>query len=826
MVGIKKLIQKEFWLEKGQWLKIQLKPLKLRYVSFRGKHPRTTFGLKISALAGFAAFFFLFSFSLLVYWGAFGKLPGYPDLRAIQNSVASEVYAEDGVLLGKYFIENRVNADFEDISPNIINALIATEDARFFDHSGIDIRAAFRVFFRTVLLSDESGGGGSTLSQQLAKNLYPRQRFQLFTIPIAKVKEMIVARRLERLYSKEELLDLYLNTVPFSENIFGVKVAAQRFFNTSPKDIKVEEAAVLVGMLKATSTYNPLKHPQRSLLRRNTVLRQMVKYGYLEAEVFDSLKMKPIDLKYFREGDHRGLGTYFREHLRVELDALLKNYQKSDGSPYDLYRDGLKIFTTIDAKMQQYAEEAMREQVANLQKSFFADWKGSKAYGGRRLLRQAKEGSERYKWLKTKGWSSKMIDDNFGQPERMTLFDWKDGGEIDTLLSPLDSLKYYLSILNAGFLAVEPQSGKIRVWIGGIGHRYFQYDHVLSRRQVGSVFKPVVYAKALQEGIPPCDYIDNFHTVYTQYDNWQPKNSDGKYGGVYSMEGGLSHSVNAVTVDIMLRAGIDSVKLLAADLGIEGSIPSVPSICLGTMDASLYEMVQVYGTFANRGRRPELFYLKRIETSDGKTLVKFEPPDTARFERVLSVENSDMLVRMLRSVVDSGTAKRLRYQFRLYNQIAGKTGTTQNQSDGWFIGFTPNLVAGAWVGAESPKVHFRSMRLGQGSNSALPIWGRFMKKLYRDPAFKKWKRLEFPEPDSSLLAMMDCPPFLEDRSQIPSLFGEEEQAEPFFDKLRDLFRMNHPQRHNVNPRRNHRRNKKSERIRRHNERLKKKRRSH
>lgn len=785
-MSLNQINRKTFWLEQWKAAQRKLEPLKARYAIFKQEYPRLELGGRIATWTALSGVISLFLFCSLVYFGAFGKLPTYPELQSIRHNVASEVYAEEGVLLGKYYTENRVTADFEEISPNIINALVATEDARFFEHSGIDFRAWVRVFFRSVLMSDKSGGGGSTLSQQLAKNLFPRKKFFMLTTPINKFREMFIARRLEYIYEKEELLNLYLNTVPFSGDIYGIKVASQRFFNTSPKEIKVEDAAVLVGMLKGNTLFNPVRNPARALGRRNIVLTQMVKYEYLESVVFDSLKSLPIDLKYYKEGDNQGLATYLREHLRQEVTAILKDVKKADDSDYDLYTDGLKIYTTINADFQRYAEESMSESMKKLQTAFFNHWKGRKGYGGDKLLKQTKQNSNRYKVLKRKGLSEEEIEENFQTPVSISLFDWENG-KVDTLMSPEDSLKYYLSILNAGFLAMEPRTGKILAWVGGINHQYFQYDHVKSRRQVGSTFKPIVYAKALQKGIPPCEYIDNLLVTYTQFENWEPRNSDGEYGGVYSMEGGLSNSVNAITVDLMMRSGIDSVKILAEQMGISGEIPLVPSICLGAVDASLYEMVNVYGTLANKGFRPDPFYLKRIETAEGEILIDFETPDPENFEQILTETEAATITKMLRSVVDSGTAKRLRYQYHLYNQIAGKTGTTQKHSDGWFVGYTPEIVAGAWVGGESPKVRFRSMSLGQGANTALPIWGRFMNKVYKNSKYKHWKKSKFEEPDSLLLAQMDCPPFLEDRSLIPYLKVEKEDRE-FLNWLRGLFK--------------------------------------
>lgn len=746
----------------------RLRALREKAQRFYSRNPKLSIAGLIAGGAALLGGGVLLLTALLVYSGLLGPLPGYPELRAIRNYNASEVYSEDGVLLGKYFIENRINADLEEISPDIIHALVATEDARFFEHSGIDLRAGLRVLVKSILLSDESSGGGSTLSQQLAKNLYPRREYMMLSMLVNKLREMFIARRLEKVYTKEELLRLYLNTVSFSENIYGIKVASQRFFNKAPGELNVEEAAVLVGMLKATTYYSPVRHPERALQRRNVVLRRMSAYGRLTAAEYDSLKALPLNVRYYKEGNNQGLATYFREHLRQELEEVLEDYTKPDGTPYNLYTDGLRIYTTLDARLQGYAEAAVQEHMAWLQEAFDKEWRKGRPWGDNSVLGRAVERSERYQWLKAKGLSQEEIEKIFATPVPMTVFSWK-GGEEEREMSPLDSIKYYLTVLNTGFLAMDPSTGLVKAWVGGIDHKYFKYDHVIqARRQVGSTFKPIVYATALQSGMLPCEYTYNRQVAYAQYDNWTPRNSDGEYGGVYSMEGALARSVNAVAVEILMRTGIDSVRQLAEAMGVDGYIPKTPSIALGTAEASLADMVQVYGAFANRGVRPGMHYLDRIETSEGDTLAIFARPDPRRFPAVLTEVHADMMIRMMESVVDSGTARALRYQFGLYNDLAGKTGTTQNQSDGWFIGFNPRLVAGVWVGAELPQVHFRSMRLGQGSTSALPIFGKFMRSVYRDPHFKDIRYARFAEPADTIKALMACPPYLE---EMPILAG-------------------------------------------------------
>ncbi|MEZ5040099.1 MAG: transglycosylase domain-containing protein [Saprospiraceae bacterium] len=753
----------------------------IKWRAFRQKSPKWAFALKWGFGLGIVGLLSVGLLILSIYWGFLGPLPNYAELKNIQNNTASEIYGDQGILLGKFYIENRINADFEEISPNVINALVATEDARFFEHSGIDIRAWMRVLFKSVLLFDESSGGGSTISQQLAKNLYPRISYSLFSTPINKIREMFVARRLENIYTKEDLLRLYLNTVPFSENIFGIKVAAQRFFKKSPDQLGVEEAAVLVGMLKGTTLYNPIRNPELATQRRNTVMNQMVKYNYLDQNACDSLKEMPLELQYFREGNNAGLATYFREQVRLEVNKILEDYPKPDGSAYNIFTDGLKIYTSIDPRLQQYAEAAVNTHMPELQQAFYKNWeKRGDPWGGKDVLDQAKKNSRRYQQLKAKGLNEEAIDQVFDTPISMQIFSWEDGDVVKEM-SPLDSLKYYLSILNTGFLAIEPNTGLVRAWVGGINHKYFQYDHVKSRRQVGSIFKPIVYAQALRNGMLPCEYTDNKQVVYADYKDWQPRNADGNYEGVYSMEGALSHSVNTVTVEIMRRGGLDSTRLLATDMGIEGEIPDGPAIALGAVDASLQEMISVYATFANRGIRPTLHYLDRIETSDGNIIAEFTRPDPKTFTRVLSEEIADMMTKMMESVIDSGTAKKIHYRYGIYGAIAGKTGTTQNHSDGWFMGFTPKLVAGVWVGAESPRVHFRTMGVGQGSNTALPIWGEFMKSVYKDPTYKHYRRTQFEPLSDSLSAMMQCPPYLD---EMPTLLNENESWEAnYYDQM-------------------------------------------
>ncbi|MFT5165338.1 MAG: penicillin-binding protein 1A [Saprospiraceae bacterium] len=797
--------------------------LKGEFRQFQADFPKIAIAVKTLAGLVVAGILSILGFFLIIYFGAFGKIPTAVDLKDIRNHEASEIYSSDSVLLGKYYIENREIVGIDDISPDIINALIATEDARFFQHNGIDLRAWVRVFFKTILLGDDSAGGGSTLSQQLAKNIYKREKHRFFTTPVNKIKEMVIARRLEKVYTKEELINLYLNTVPFGFNMYGVEVASNQLFNTSAKEISTQNAAVIVGMLKGNTYYNPARNPKNATSRRNTVLSRMEKYSYLNTATVDSLQQLPLVVEYKKEGNNLGIATYFRENLRQDLNELIKAYKKPNGESYNIYTDGLKIYTTVDSRMQQYAEEAVAEQMKLLQKSFDTHWKGKKPWAKDEVIENIMKQSQRYQSLKAQGASDEEIKKVFDTPVRMTIYS-SEGDETKDM-SPLDSIKYYYALLNAGFLVMEPKTGAIMAWVGGLDHKYLQYDHVKSRRQVGSTFKPIVYAKALERGIEPCDYIANQLTTFIDYDDWTPQNADGKYGGYYSMKGGITGSVNVVAVNLIMRAEVGSVVDLAHKMGVTSRIPQGPAIALGAVDVSLFDMVKVYGTLANRGVRQDPYYITRIETSDGEVLAEFYKPLA---ERVLDIDNADIMIDMMQSVVDSGTAKRLRFQYGVQGQIAGKTGTTQSHADGWFMGFTPKLVAGAWVGGESPQVHFRSLSLGQGANTALPIWGRFMNKVYKDKSLSKYKNGAFPIPSEEVLARLDCPPFYEELPMLvsDSLEMQEEGLNAALDRLFESLRKD--KRVNEKPDRTTNkeedaRTKESERIRKENAKLEKKR---
>ena len=587
----------------------------------------------------------------------------------------------------------------------------------------------------------------------------------MITMPVNKIREMIIATRLEHIYNKEEILELYLNTVSFGEDVFGIETASKRFFNKKPKDLKIEDAAVLVGMLKATTFYNPKNNPDYATSRRNTVFHQMKVEEYLAESTADSLQALPlkIDYKYVSQSD--GLAPHLRERLRLELEEWCKTQTKTDGTPYNLYTDGLKIYTTVNAKMQQYAQDAVQQHLSTLQKTFFAHWKNRKPWGKNdKQIQWAKKQSKRYQRLKAQGWSEAEIDKNFNTPVLMRVFTWK--GEEEKEMTPMDSIAYYQMFLNTGFVVTEPKTGYIRAYVGSINHKYFQYDHAMAKRQVGSTFKPIVYAAAIENGHRPCDYVPNQLVTFTEYQNWRPENSDGKYGGFYSLEGGLKNSVNTVSVDLTLFSGVENVIDFAHQMGVQSEIQNYPSIALGAVDIPLYEIVQVYSTFANYGKRVQPSYLLRVENKKGDLLKTWEVENVAyqteEEEPFMSEGTAETMIKIMQTVVDSGTAKRLRFRYGLTQPIAGKTGTTQNHADGWFMGFTSNLVGGVWVGGANRHIRFRDLANGQGANMALPIWGIFMQKVVKDKSFNTIRNSFFRSPADSVQLMLDCPYYVDE----------------------------------------------------------------
>jgi penicillin-binding protein 1A len=715
--------------------------------------PRQRKGIKAFGLLAGPPFSVLL-FVLMVVWV---ETPSGYELRNIQNQVASEVYSADSVLLGRYYLQDRTEIQFEEVAPAVIQALIATEDVRFYQHSGVDYRSLGRVLVKSIFLQEESAGGGSTLTQQLAKNLYPRKKYWVLSMLVNKLREVYNAVRLEYLYSKDELLTLYLNTVPFPDNVFGIQQAAQRFYSTTAMELTVDQAATLIGTLKATHTYNPRLFPDRAQARRNVVLLQMLKDNILSQAQADSLKKLPLNLNYLSVSHHEGLAPYFREFLKAELLKWCETHEKPDGEPYNLYTDGLKIYTTIDSRLQVYAEQAVTTQMAIVQQQFFDHWGREKPWSGREfILEEAIRRSSRYMKLQQEGLEEEEILEELSKPVPTKLFTWQ--GDKEVVISPLDSIIHHLQYLNAGFVVMEPGTGQVKAWVGGIAHNFFQFDHVKisTKRQVGSTFKPIVYAMALEKGADPCALIPANQETYIDDENkeWRPRNSQNDYRVQYTMAGALAYSVNTVAVKLIMQAGVENTIKLAQNMGITSTIPSVPSISLGSTSVSLMEMTTAFACLANEGVTSYPYFVTSISDMGGNTFTDFVPPQSGK--RVLSEESALLTRSMMQTVVREGTAARIRYRYNVYNDMGGKTGTTQSNADGWFIGITPTLVMGAWVGADDPRIRFRLTSLGQGSSTALPIVGFFMQQVNRDKAFESIAKANFrPLPDD-LRKRMDC----------------------------------------------------------------------
>ncbi|MFM2207018.1 MAG: hypothetical protein RL213_993 [Bacteroidota bacterium] len=683
------------------------------------------------------------------------ELPSFSELENPKSALASEIISSDQVVIGKYFIQNRTNIHYYELSPNVVNALKATEDIRFESHSGVDLRGLLRAVF-----SAGTAGGGSTITQQLAKNLFHERPDTKVERVVQKIQEWIIAVELERRYTKEEIMAMYLNTVEFSSNAFGIKSAARTYFNKLPVDLNLQEAAVLVGMLQAPTKFNPIRNPKNSLNRRNVVLGQLNKYDYITDGQLDSIRALPIALDFQQDDHNYGLGTYFREVLRKEMLAWCKEHvNNATGKPYNLYTDGLKIYTTVDSRMQKYAEEAMKEHMTELQRKFFDHWKGKIPWEEHpEVVFEGVKRSDRYIAMKAAGATQKEIDKAFAKKVKMRVFSWNGG--IDTMMSPLDSVKYHKKILQTGFMAMDPKSGFVKAWVGGNDYRFFKYDHVKEgRRQVGSTFKPFLYTLAMQEGYSPCYKVPNVRVYFDlpTGETWSPENSDNKYGGMLTLKEGLAESVNCVSAYLMKQFGPQAMIEICRKMGVEAPIDAVPAICLGTPDVSVYEMVGAYATFANMGVWTQPQYLTRIEDKNGNVLQEFVP----RKVEAISEETAYLMSNLMQGVVQFGTGARLRGQYKLQYPIAGKTGTTQNQSDGWFIGITPDLAAGGWVGCEDRAVHFRSIELGQGARMAMPIWALFMQKVYADKTIKI-STGDFEKPAEPIHVELDCAKYRQD----------------------------------------------------------------
>ena len=712
---------------------------------------------------GFWAIFIfgIFSVFTIFYSASTGKLGEMPDFRQLENpntNLASQIISSDNKILGKFhFGENRTPIEYNEIPKNLVDALIATEDERFYSHSGIDFRATVRAI---VYLNKR--GGASTISQQLARQLFVGVRSKnIFEALTQKVKEWVIAVRLERQYTKEEIIKMYLNVYDFGYNGDGIKSAANIYFGKEPIDLNIEESAVLVGMLKNSSLYNPLRRPELVQSRRNVVFGQMKKNGLLNEKEFDSLKEIPMEISYTPQSHREGLATYFRAYLQEFMKTWTAENSKEDGSKYNLYLDGLKIYTTINYEMQQYAEEAVKEHMPNLQKEFFlqntpelnptAPFLEIEEEEEELIFERAMRRSERWRKMKISGKSEEEMFASFEKEVPMSIFSWN--GNIDTIMKPIDSIRYYKHFMQAGMMSMEPQTGHVKAWVGGINYKHFQYDHVKQgKRQIGSTFKPFLYATAIDQlKLSPCDSLpDAIYCIepnkFGNPEPWCPTNSSDKYGGLRTLKNALANSKNTISSQLMDKVGPKPVADLARNLGIESFIPDVPAIALGTPDLSVFEMVGAYGAFANQGIYVKPTMISRIEDKNGVLLYQ-STPET---KDVISEESAYVTVNLLEGVTKFGSGARLRhdipedernpvyrdvvtgYPYKFENAIAGKTGTTQNQSDGWFMGMVPNLVTGVWVGAEDRATHFETIAYGQGATMALPIWGLFMKKCYEN----------------------------------------------------------------------------------------------
>ncbi len=709
---------------------------------------------------------FIYSVSIDAF-GLFGGLPSLEVLEKPEPNLSSELISADGISLGKYYRKNRTPVTYADLSPDLVKTLLSTEDIRFNQHSGIDLRGLVRVFVYTIILNQDAGGG-STLTQQLAKNLFKTRteqyegklsNFPFLNLVIIKVKEWIVSVILEQSYTKEEILAMYLNTVEFGSNSYGIKVASKTFFNKLPSELNYEESALLVGMINAPTRYSPILNPDNAKDKQKEVLHNTYKYGFIDQNLYDSLRNKPIELNYKVDNHNKGIATYFRKVVKNYLVYWTREHG------YDLFEDGLKIYTTIDSKLQKYAEKSVREHMKIQQELFEEHWQdenpwideeGNEIEG---FIENAIKRTEYYKYLVNKfGAGSDSVDFHLNKPKRMTVFSWK--GEIDTTFSMIDSLKYYKRFLQAGFMAMEPTTGQIKAWVGGINHKYFKYDHVMqSKRQPGSTFKPIVYATAIDHGFSPCYPVPDASVTFSMPGQdpptWTPENCCGPPSGeIMTIRQAMARSVNSITAFMMKKLGPETVVKYAERLGIRSNLEPVPSLSLGSAgEVSIYEMVSVYSTFVNKGVYTRPIYLTRIEDKNGSLIHQFVPET----REAINEETAYIMLHMLKGATEEpgGTARGLDMELRINNEIGAKTGTTQNASDGWFMGVTQDLVAGAWVGGDERSIHFRNWYMGSGARTAMPIWEKFMKKVYNDPSLP-YKKKKFEKPIRDLSIEINC----------------------------------------------------------------------
>ncbi|SDS02008.1 penicillin-binding protein 1A [Formosa sp. Hel1_31_208] len=696
-------------------------------------------------------------FWVSVYIGLWGKLPSEDELKDIKQSEASLLLDANTKLLGKYFIFDRQAITYEQLPKHVVDALVATEDARFFEHDGVDYRSLLRVFFKSILLQDDSAGGGSTISQQLVKNIYPREDHGWFSMPVNKVKEMIGAHRFESIYSKQEIIVLYLNTVPFSENVFGIESASQRFFSCKTKALSLDQAATLIGTLKAPHGYNPRLFPERSQLRRDVVLQQMHKYGYIDEATKTETSQIPLKAAYQKFTHNDGVAPYFREKVRLEVKTLLDSLNKTASTNYNLYKDGLQIHTTLDVDMQRYAEAAMTSHMTTLQSQY------ENAYGAnapwlknKDLINKRIKELQIYKSLKQKTYTHQQIMDSLKVKRNVSLFSWN--GEHIKQASVIDSLQHMMKFLNTGFVAVDPLSGGIKAYVGGVDFQRFKFDHVAkSKRQVGSTFKPIVYTTALEQGIAPCTYYPVKEITYTNQKDWTPTN-----GGQeeldrhlnYSFEKAISESVNTIAVKVLEDVGIKRVIEQAQKMGITSQLPEVPSLALGTAELSMLELVGAYTSFVNDGRVSQPYYITKITDKSGSII--YERKNAKEIPAAFSEVTRQTMIEMMTSTINTGTARRMRSTYGITNDLAGKTGTTQNNKDGWFAGISPKLVMLSWVGNDDHRIGFSNTSIGQGANSALPMVALFLKQMNQDKQFNTITQAKFEAPSDAVKQALAC----------------------------------------------------------------------
>ena len=756
----------------------------------------------------------VFVFFWLISAGKLGFMPTFEELENPNNRFASEVYFADGPIMNRYFEkENRKYIEYREIPQSVIDALIATEDVRFYDHSGIDVRGLFRVA-KGLLTANTSAGGGSTISQQLAKMLFPRESdLNVFELAIRKFREWVIAVRLEKSYTKEEILTMYLNKYDFLNLAVGISSAADIYFQVPLDSLKVEQAAMLIGMAKNSSYYNPVRRPELTLNRRNVVLSQMYKYDKITREECDSLKQLPLGLNFKRVDHKEGLATYFREYLRLfmtankpdrkryrdlsqfRLDSIAwetnplygwcKKNVKVDGSHYDLYSDGLKIYTTLDSRMQKYAEEAVREHLSQDLQPLFDKEKVKKLRPPfsndmtpaeiEEVLNRSIRQSERYRVLSKQGMSFKEIRKTFDQPLKMQVFTWN--GIRDTVMTPLDSIKHYKSFFRSGFMVMQPQTGYIKAYVGGPDYRYFMYDMVSAgKRQVGSTIKPILYTLAMQEGLGPCDKVPNIPQTFIlpTGEPWSARGGTKRQGEMVTLRWGLANSENNISAWVLKQFTPEAVAQMAHKMGITSFIDPVPSVFLGTAEITVKEMVAAYSIFANKGVYNSPLPVYRIEDKYGNVLQEFRPES----REVITENTAYLMCNLLEGVVTGGTGVRLRYKYKLMNPMGGKTGTTQKHADGWFMGVTPDLVGGVWVGAEDRSIHFQNLANGQGASMALPIWAKFLLKAYADPRLKMSDR-PFDRP-AGINKRLDCDETISEAEVKEMNNGIREDEEEFY----------------------------------------------